>query len=120
MTSYFDSGILIKLYVSESNSAEAAEPASGVPQIPLLSLHELEKRNAIRALLGRELITANLAISAFEADIASRRHPSWGAKDSVPETGISGSWRCDPVLMPRAGHTVRVTPSCTIATMSIA
>jgi len=67
---------LIKLYVSESNSAEAAELASAVPQIPLLSLHELEIRNAIRALLGRDIITAvqaDLAVSAFQADIASRR-----------------------------------------------
>ncbi len=76
MTSYFDSGVLIKLYVQESNSAQTAELASGVPQIPLLPLHELEIRNAIRALLGRDLITAaqaDLAVSAFQADIASRR-----------------------------------------------
>ena len=76
MTSYFDSGVLIKLYVSESNSAQSAELASGIPQIPLLALHELEIRNAIRALLGRDIITAaqaDLAVSAFQADIASRR-----------------------------------------------
>jgi predicted nucleic acid-binding protein len=73
---YFDSGVLVKLYVLEDNSAEAAHAAAGVPQIPLIPLHELEIRNALRALEGRQLIAVDQlqgALAAFDNDIDTRR-----------------------------------------------
>jgi predicted nucleic acid-binding protein len=57
MTAYVDSGVLIKLYVSESNSPAAAHAVAAFPSIGLNPLQELEIRNTFRALEGRSVIT---------------------------------------------------------------
>ena len=84
MDVYFDSGALVKLYVKEHYSEEVATLASAEEQIPLLPLHELEIRNALRALLGRGIILDKeyeRAMDAFEADIKANRlklfSPDW-------------------------------------------
>jgi predicted nucleic acid-binding protein len=76
VTGYVDSGVLVKLYVREPNSEEAAREVSRFPFAPLTPLHELEIRNTFRALQGRGAITdAQRAASehVFEMDIAAGR-----------------------------------------------
>ena len=84
MKGYVDSGVLIKLYVKERNSAEAARAVSRIGAPVLTPLHELEIRNALRALEGRGLVSAAQQATAshvLEADILSRRlrraSPDW-------------------------------------------
>lgn len=58
MKAYFDSAVLIKLYVAEPNSAEAVRWVQQV-KAPLIftPLQELEVRNAIRLKAARKEIT---------------------------------------------------------------
>ena len=84
MTAYFDSGVLIKLYVHEPNSASAAAAVSRFARVPFNPLHELEIRNTFRLLEGRGSITpAQRAASEhlFETDIIAdrlrRTVPDW-------------------------------------------
>lgn len=84
-TAYVDSGVLIKLYVREPNSREAAEIVGNLPAVPLTPLHELEIRNTLRALVGRGAISdAQRAASehTFDTDIEAGRLRRW-----VPEWG---------------------------------
>jgi predicted nucleic acid-binding protein len=83
---YVDSGVLIKLYVREPNSAAAAAAVRPDMAIPLTPLHELEIRNTFRALEGRRIITAAQRAASeytFESDIAAgrlrRTIPDWEA-----------------------------------------
>lgn len=78
MTSaYFDSAIIVKLYVREANSPDAIRlvEACDAPYW-LTPWRELEVRNAVRLKAFRKEITAaemNQSIVAFEQDIASGR-----------------------------------------------
>ena len=58
MKAYFDSAVLVKLYVAEPNSSEAARWAhhTGTPLV-FTPLQELEIRNAIRLKTARREIT---------------------------------------------------------------
>lgn len=58
MTPYFDSGVLIKLYVLESNSPNAVSSVARFPVVKLNPVQELEIRNTFRALEGRDILTA--------------------------------------------------------------
>jgi predicted nucleic acid-binding protein len=82
---YVDSGVLIKLYVREPNSPDAAAVVGALPAIPLTPLHELEIRNTLRALVGRGAITEGRRAASehtFDIDIAAgrlrRTVPDWG------------------------------------------
>ena len=84
MDVYFDSGVLVKLYVKEHYSEEVIKLASAERQIPLSPLHELEIRNALRAQLGRGIILGEefeKAVAAFDSDIKANRlktfSPDW-------------------------------------------
>ncbi len=72
MKPYVDSGILVKLYVRERNSADAARALSLYPYIEFNRLQELEIKNTFYALEGRNLITLVQRVAsehALETDI---------------------------------------------------
>jgi predicted nucleic acid-binding protein len=77
MDAYFDSAIIVKLYVQEATSPDAIHLVAAyvVPYL-LTQWQELEVRNAIRLKAFRAEITMaqmNLSIAAFEQDIAAGR-----------------------------------------------
>jgi predicted nucleic acid-binding protein len=77
MDAYFDSAIIVKLYVSEATSPDAIRLA-GACAAPYCLTHwqALEVRNAIRLKAFRnEIVTVemNQSIAAFEQDIANGR-----------------------------------------------
>lgn len=75
---YFDTGVLLKLYLPEPRAAEAVAfvNASGNP--PLITpLHELEMRSALRQKVGRGEITlleCETLIAQMEADLGGGVH----------------------------------------------
>lgn len=84
MNAYVDTGVLVKLYVSEPNSARAIEAATSLDAVPFTQLHELELRNALRALEGRRTISQDQRVAALqmiEGDVLAGRlqtaRPSW-------------------------------------------
>lgn len=85
-TAYVDSGVLIKLYVREANSAAAAAIVQTMAVVPLTPLHELEIHNTLHALVGRGAITDGQRAASehvFRTDIAAgrlaRTVPDWSA-----------------------------------------
>ena len=81
---YVDSGVLIKLYVLEPNSASAARMVGAFPSVNLYPFQELEVRNTLQALEGRARITAAQRAAAeheFERDVVMgrlrRAVPDW-------------------------------------------
>ncbi|MBI4327534.1 MAG: type II toxin-antitoxin system VapC family toxin [Chloroflexi bacterium] len=85
MDSYFDSAIIIKLYVQEATSPEAIRLAGGyAAPYALTQWQALEVKNAIRLKSFRGEIAAaemHQSIAAFEQDIATGRwqRPSYTA-----------------------------------------
>ena len=77
MDAYFDSAIIVKLYVQEATSPDAIRlVGSYVAPYVLTQWQELEVKNAIRFKAFRAEITAaemNQSIAAFEQDIATGR-----------------------------------------------
>jgi len=77
MDAYFDSAIIIKLYVQELNSAYAISLVSNYPApAPITVWQALEVKTAIRLKAFRKEISAGemmQSISAFEQDIAAKR-----------------------------------------------
>ncbi|HCM25377.1 MAG: hypothetical protein A2Z99_03350 [Treponema sp. GWB1_62_6] len=76
MKPYTDSGILVKLYVRERNSVEAARTLCRYPHLEINRLHELEILNTFRTLEGRNLITPiqrTASEHALESDIIAGR-----------------------------------------------
>ncbi len=57
MTTYFDSSVLVAIYVTERFSQAARRAVRAVPQLPFTTLHELEVGNAFELLVGRGLIS---------------------------------------------------------------
>lgn len=76
MDGYFDTSVLVKLYVSEARSDHARQEAARVGQIAFTPLQSLELQAAIRQLVGRGTLPAS-ALALFEqhheADRRSRR-----------------------------------------------
>jgi predicted nucleic acid-binding protein len=77
MDAYFDSGIVVKLYVREATSPDAIRPVGlyAAPYV-LAEWQSLEVRNAIRLKAFRAEITAaemNMSLAAFEQDVAAGR-----------------------------------------------
>jgi uncharacterized protein len=77
MDAYFDSGIIVKLYVREATSPDAIRLVGAyVAPYWLTHWQALEVKNAIRLKAFRKEITApemNQSIAAFEEDIATGR-----------------------------------------------
>jgi len=75
---YVDTGILVKSYASESNSAEADEVLFDAKlPLPLTHFQELEIRNAIRLKQSRGELSvevARLALGNFQADVDEGRY----------------------------------------------
>ena len=77
MKAYFDSAIIVKLYVPESNSEEAAGLVQrGGAGVPFSQLHENEVRNAIRLKRRRAELTdaeVEIAFRRIAEDLAEGR-----------------------------------------------
>src|SRR5829696_3866073 len=77
MDAYFDSAIIVKLYVQEATSPDAIRLVGGyATPYALTHWQALEVKNAIRLKSFRGEITraeSNLSIMAFEQDIATGR-----------------------------------------------
>jgi predicted nucleic acid-binding protein len=76
VTTYFDSSALVAIYVTEPFSTVARREARSVRQIAYTPLHALEVPNALRALHGRNLITAQELgelIVQLESDLEAQR-----------------------------------------------
>jgi predicted nucleic acid-binding protein len=55
---YFDTGVLLKLYLPEPRAAEAVAHVNASTNVPPITpLHELEMRSALRQKVGRGEIT---------------------------------------------------------------
>ena len=82
---YFDSGVLLKLYLSEPNSAQAValvQEQGGLP--PITALHRLEMKAAFGQKHGRGEITETerkAVLASFENDLAAGifagTNPTW-------------------------------------------
>lgn len=70
---YFDTGLLLKLYLSEPREGEAEQWFQSSPAPPpFTSLHGLEMRSAVRQKLGRgeiDLAEAERVLSALQDDL---------------------------------------------------
>jgi len=77
MDAYFDSAIIVKLYVQEATSPDAIQLVGAyVAPYLLTQWQELEAKNAIRLKAFRAEITTaemNQSIAAFEQDVAASR-----------------------------------------------
>ena len=77
MSAYFDTGVLLKSYVTEKNSAAAdALILQAAAPIPFTHFHEIEMRTAFRLKRGRgEITDAGLegALRDLQADINAGR-----------------------------------------------
>jgi|UniRef100_UPI0037852ADB predicted nucleic acid-binding protein len=75
---YFDTGVLLRLYLPEPRTAEAVALVNASPNLPPITLlHELEMRSALRQKVGRGELTlteCEVLISQMEADLASGVH----------------------------------------------
>ena len=84
MDAYFDSAIIVKLYVRETTSPEAVQLVGGyVAPYWLTQWQDLEVKNAIRLKAFRKEITPEemtRSIAAFEQDITTGRwqRPAYG------------------------------------------
>jgi predicted nucleic acid-binding protein len=87
MDAYFDSAIIVKLYVREATSPDAIRLVGAyVAPYWLTQWQALEVKNAIRLKAFRKEITAvemNQSIAAFEQDIAAGR---WQRPDYTAST----------------------------------
>ena len=75
---YFDTGVLLKLYLPEPRAAETVELVNASPnKPPVNSLHELEMRSALRQKAGRGELTqaeCDALIVQFESDLTVGVH----------------------------------------------
>jgi predicted nucleic acid-binding protein len=73
---WFDSSVLVAVYVTEAGSVAARRAVARAGQIPLSQLHELEVRTTFERLRGMRAITKrehDRVVSDFDADIAAHR-----------------------------------------------
>jgi predicted nucleic acid-binding protein len=75
---YFDTGVLLKLYLPEPRAAEAVAFVNTSPgKPPVNPLHELEMRSALRQKAGRGELTqteCDALIAQVESDLATSVH----------------------------------------------
>ena len=103
MNAYFDTAIILKLYVQETTSPDAIRLASECPTPYLLTpWQEIEARNALRLKVFRKEITAaemQASLEAFDDDILSGR---W----KTPEYTEATVWRFARELSDRHAATI--------------
>ena len=91
---YFDTGVLLKLYLPEPRAADAVNLVNAsADKPPFTLLHELEMRSALRQKAGRgelDLTECEKLIGQLEADLASgvyeRAAASWPAVFATAES----------------------------------
>lgn len=75
---YFDTGVLLKLYLPETRSSEAIDFVTDIADKPLVNdLHEIEIRSALRQKVGRGELTQSECVSLLaqlEADFTNGVH----------------------------------------------
>ena len=75
---YFDTGVLLKLYLPEPRAAEAVAHVNDSTNVPPITpLHELEMRSALRQKAGRGEITqpeCDALLTQMETDLTSGVH----------------------------------------------
>lgn len=75
---YFDTGVLLKLYLPEPRAAKAVALVDASANIPPITwLHELEMHSAIRQKAGRgeiTLVECEALIAEMESDLSSGVH----------------------------------------------
>jgi predicted nucleic acid-binding protein len=75
---YFDTGVLLKLYLPEPRAAEAVAFVNASPSKPQINhLHELEIRSALRQKTGRGELTqteCDALIAQVESDLTTGVH----------------------------------------------
>ena len=75
---YFDTGVLLKLYLPEPRADEAVELVNASPgKPPVTPLHELEMRSALRQKTGRGELTqaeCDALIAQVESDLTTGVH----------------------------------------------
>lgn len=75
---YFDTGVLLKLYLPEPRAAEAVSFVNASPgKPPVNPLHELEMRSALRQKAGRGELTqieCDTLIAQVESDLTASVH----------------------------------------------
>jgi predicted nucleic acid-binding protein len=75
---YFDTGVLLKLYLPEPRAAEAVAFVNANPgKAPINNLHELEMRSALRQKVGRGELThteCDVLIDQVESDLTTGVH----------------------------------------------
>lgn len=75
---YFDTGVLLKLYLPEPRAAEAVSLVNAIPGKPPVNLlHELEMRSALRQKAGRGELTqieCETLIAQVESDLTASVH----------------------------------------------
>ena len=73
---YFDTGVLLKLYLPERRAAEAITHVGGSANLPPITrLHELEMRSALRQKTGRGEISdveCAAVLAQLDADLSGR------------------------------------------------
>jgi len=103
MDAYFDTAIILKLYVQESTSPDALRLANECPAPYLLTpWQEIEARTALRLKAFRKEITASemrASLEAFDEDILSGR---W----KTPEYEEATVWRFARDLSDRHAETI--------------
>ncbi len=103
MDAYFDTAIILKLYVQEATSPDAVRLAneSSTPYL-LTTLQQIEVRTALRLKVFRKEITPaemQASLAAFEEDISSGR---W----KTPEYSEASVWKCARDLSDRHAATI--------------
>ncbi len=91
---YFDTGVLLKLYLPEPRAAEAVAFVNAGPgKPPVNHLHELEMRSALRQKVGRGELTqseCDALIAQVESDLTAGVHErvivSWPDVFATAET----------------------------------
>jgi len=73
---WFDSSVLVAVYVNERFSDASRRAVGRAGQIPLTPVHELEIRTTFELLMGRRLISnaqREAVVADFESDIRAHR-----------------------------------------------
>lgn len=123
---YFDTGVLLKLYLPETRAAEAVAFVNASGNLPPITpLHELEMRSALRQKVGRGEITlleCETLIAQMEADLGcgvyERATVIWADVFAMAETlsaahGISTFCRSLDTLHVALARQLGATEFCT-------
>lgn len=87
MDVYFDTSVLVKLYVSEARSDRARKEAALAGQIAFTPLQSLELHAAIRQLIGRGTLPAS-ALSIFEQHYEADRRSHRLRETAIDLAGV--------------------------------